>query len=278
MSYDLDVEIGKLKDVVTVSVVDADIPFLLGIYCQSKWNMVLDIARKELYIGKTDETFKIQTSRSNHWRLPIQTNKTLHKEAHNLVYKVDINNMSDSKLKRHVMKVHKNLCHKSENQMTSLFSMAGNLNTRVRKTIIDVVNCCSVCKRFKKTPPRPSVAISKATTNNEVISVDLKEKREYGKYILYICDEFSGYVAGVVIPNKLPDTIIEAFHRRWVREGPGIPKKGIFSDRGGEFRNAKMEELASKYGIRLNFTAAHSPWSNGKNKRNHYSCDRTIES
>ena len=155
--------------------------------------------------------------------------------------------------------------------------MAGNLNTRVRKTIIDVVNCCSVCKRFKKTPPRPSVVISKATTNNEVISVDLKEKREYGKYILYICDEFSGYVAGVVIPNKLPDTIIEAFHRRWVREGPGIPKKGIFSDRGGEFRNAKMEELASKYGIRLNFTAAHSPWSNGKNERNHYSCDRTIE-
>ena len=40
-----------------------------------------------------------------------------------------------------------------------------------------------------------------------------------------------------VIPNKKPDTIVEAFNRRWIQEGPGIPSHGIFSDNGGEFKN-----------------------------------------
>ena len=38
-----------------------------------------------------------------------------------------------------------------------------------------------------------------------------------------------------------------------------------------------MIEVAAKYGLKLNFTAGHSPWSNGRNEQNHYTCDRTIE-
>ena len=35
----------------------------------------------------------------------------------------------------------------------------------------------------------------------------------------------------------------------------------------------KMEEFVSKLGIRIDFTQASLPWSNGVNERNHYSCD-----
>ena len=38
-----------------------------------------------------------------------------------------------------------------------------------------------------------------------------------------------------------------------------------------------MKEVTAKYGISLTLTAAHSPWSNGKNERNHYTCDLTVE-
>ena len=99
----------------------------------------------------------------------------------------------------------------------------------------------------------------KANITNEVISLDLKEKRILGKYILYICDEFSSYISAEVINNKRPDTIIKALHKRWIREGPGLPMKGIFSDMGGEFRNSEMIEMAQKYDINLNFTAGYSP-------------------
>merc|ERR1712115_667415 len=42
---------------------------------------------------------------------------------------------------------------------------------------------------------------------------------------------------------------------------------------GGEFRNSKMEEFVSKLGLKIKFTPAYSPWSNGINERNHYNCD-----
>ena len=45
MNYDIEVEIGKLKDKVRLSVVEADIPFLLGVDYQSKWDMVFNMAK-----------------------------------------------------------------------------------------------------------------------------------------------------------------------------------------------------------------------------------------
>ena len=117
----------------------------------------------------------------------------------------------------------------------------------------------------------------KANTTNEVVSLDLKERRDHKQEILYICDEFSGYMVAEVINNKLPETVIKAFNKRWVREGPGIPSRGIFADNGGEFKNLEMKEMATKYGLSLRLTAAHSPWSNGKNERNHYTCDVIVD-
>ena len=61
------------------------------------------------------------------------------------------------------------------------------------------------------------------------------------------------------IQNKEPETIFKAFDRRWVEQGPGIPKDGIFSDNGGEFKNPVMKEAAAKYGIKLSLTAGNSP-------------------
>ena len=117
----------------------------------------------------------------------------------------------------------------------------------------------------------------KALSINEVVSVDLKERRDMKKQILYMCDEFSGYMVAEVLNNKLPETVVKAFDKRWVREGPGIPDKGIFADNGGEFKNPEMKEIAAKYGLSLKLTAAYSPWSNGKNERNHYTCDIIVD-
>ena len=117
----------------------------------------------------------------------------------------------------------------------------------------------------------------KANSTNEVVFVDLKERRDFKKEILYMCDEFSGFLVAEVIDNKLPESVMKAFNKRWVRQGPGVPSKGIFADNGGEFKNPKMKEAAAKYGISLRLTAAHSPWSNGKNERNHYTCDIIVD-
>ena len=274
-NYEIEVSIGTLKDKIKVSVVETNVPLLIGLDYQKKWGMIIDIGRNEIHIRKSDETFKI-SGKESHWTLPIQQ-ESLHARAKNLVFHVDIESLSDLKLRKHIVKVHKNLAHKSEEQLVKLFKMAGKDSKNIKKVIKDVVDTCSICKRFKKTPPRPRVAMPKALSTNEVVSLDLKERRDYKKEILYMCDEFSGFLVAEVIHNKNPETVMKAFNKRWVREGPGIPSKGIFADNGGEFKNPKMKEAAAKYGISLRLTAAHSPWSNGKNERNHYTCDIIVD-
>ena len=58
---------------------------------------------------------------------------------------------------------------KREEQLLKLFQMAEKATTKVRKTIKDFVTTCDICRRFKKTPPRPGVAMPKANTINEVV-------------------------------------------------------------------------------------------------------------
>ena len=225
-NYELKVVIGNLNEVIRVSVVDADIPLLLGLDYQRKWGIILDIGKNELFIRKSGETFPISSS-SNYWTLLMQ-GSSLHEHAHNLVFSVDLDKLTKAELRKHIVKMHKNLCHKSEEHMVRLFKVANKDTSEIRNTIKSVVSTCNICKRFKKTPPRPRVAMPKAYTTNEVVSVDLKEIRSLHKYILYMCDEFSGYIIAEVIKNKNPETVVEAFNRRWVRDGPGIPEKGIF--------------------------------------------------
>ena len=274
-NYKIEVHIGKLKEFIKVSVVDADIPLLLGLDYQVKWGMVIDIGEGKIHIRKSNETFKIRPG-SSHWTLPTQSNN-LHKQAKNLVFNVNLLAMDEKQLRKHVKKVHKNLSHKTEEQLVKLFQMAGKDTAKVKSTIKHVVDTCNICRRYKKTPPRPKVAMPEALTINEVVSLDLKERRDKKKQILYMCDEFSGYMVAEVINNKLPETVIKAFDKRWVREGPGVPDRGIFADNGGEFKNPEMKEMAAKYGLSLKLTAAHSPWSNGKNERNHYTCDIIVD-
>ena len=270
------VQIGNLKTRLRVSVVEANVPLLLGLDFQKEQGIVLDIGERSLYIKTSSETFDMR-SKGNHWTLPIKKNRSLSKQATQLVLNVEMEEMDSSKLRKHIQRIHKNLYHRSEKQMIKLFLMAGKLGTRTRKLIKEIVENCQICRRFKKTPPRPKVAMAKAATINQVVALDLKEVRKEKKHILYCVDEFSGYIVAEVINNKEPETIFKAFDQRWVEQGPGIPKDGIFSDNGGEFKNPLMKEAAAQYGIKLYLTAANSPWSNGKNERNHYTVDRTIQ-
>ena len=80
---------------------------------------------------------------------------------------------------------------------------------------------------------------------NEIISVDLKEihpeyRKDSYKYILYIIDEFSKYMKGVLIKDKEAETVVTAVYRHWVIGVNGldfhVPTKHVFSDNGTEFR------------------------------------------
>ena len=83
--------------------------------------------------------------------------------------------------------------------------------------------------------------------------------------IIHFIDQATRLSAAVRIPNKNPDTIVNAIMKRWI---------GIFgaattfhTDNGGEFVNEQLIQLSQQFGINLNTTAAYSPWSNGTIER-----------
>ena len=56
-NYEIEVSIGTFNDKIKVSVVDADIPLLLGLDYQETWGMIINLGKKELNIGKCNKKF-----------------------------------------------------------------------------------------------------------------------------------------------------------------------------------------------------------------------------
>ena len=88
----------RSKTTIETSVVDVNIPLILGMDYLKRWGIVIDTGKDELHIRMARKTFKIDSSRSNHWKLPIQNGRTLHKQAHRLVLSVELCDLNDRDL------------------------------------------------------------------------------------------------------------------------------------------------------------------------------------
>ena len=116
--------------------------------------------------------------------------------------------------------------------------------------------------------------------------MDLKELQpEYRKngfkYILYIVDEFSKFMRGILIKDKEAETVVMAVYRHWIVGvnglGYGVPTQHVFSNNGTEFTSDISEDFSERLGIDLRYTPSHSPHSNGSCERNHWTVDRSLK-
>ena len=186
--------------------------------------------------------------------------------------------------KEEVIKLHKYFAHRNGRKLwENLFQPSGRMKGK-KKMILEMLEGCEVCRKFKRTPPRPKVGLPKARDVNDVVSLDLKifkkeeKKKEIG--ILYLHDEFSKLIKGQVVNDKKPETIIKGIESKWIvgdGVGPGHPSRGFFTDNGGEFLNADVIDFAASLDITVRMTAASSPWMNGSCERNHATVDRILE-
>jgi len=68
-------------------------------------------------------------------------------------------------------------------------------------------------------------------------------------------------------PDQTAETVVECLSQKWIPVH-GVPKK-IITDRGKAFQSKLIQELASRYSIKLAKTSAYHPQSNGKVERMH---------
>ena len=261
-------EYRKLK----MSVVDANIPCLIGRDHMTKWRSKLDFSEKTITIDDKIK-MKLQVNSKGHYTMDMFNN-----EAEILKICETLFNQNDAEeLSKILEKVHKVTAHKSAEQLVRFVRNSKIYTKQCDKLIQEIVSNCKVCQTFRKSQERPKVSMPKSTEINSVVSLDLKELFSEKKYILYLTCETSHYIRGKVISDKKPETIISAIEEIWVTQGPGWPSRGFYSDNGGEFCNKLLEEYVRKTGCTQRLTPAFSPWSNGGNERNHFSCDVTMK-
>ena len=86
----------------------------MGLDYQTKWIMEIYIRKKEIHIRKSKQTFKINPN-SSHWTLPIQSNSR-HKQAKNMLFNVNLLDMTEGQLRKHVKKVQQNFFLRNSSQ------------------------------------------------------------------------------------------------------------------------------------------------------------------
>ena len=168
-------------------------------------------------------------------------------------------------VRRLIRNAHRNLGHPSSYALVRLMKTA-----KCQPEMISYARYmkCPTCLRRQ-----PPVRIPKATMPyrpsrfNAIVGMDLKWIKEstgkhfYGLNILDLATTFNVFV---IVPNKLPGTIADAFKWAWMNWA-GAPDK-IVVDRGREFYT-DFQEVAQKIGAKFRMVPTEAPWQNGMVER-----------
>merc|ERR1712177_58585 len=241
---------------------------------KEKWNSKIDTKNMviETEIEGKKKDFKLIETGTNHVAIEIEKNEIEEEEMFFATYfakeEGDLNTF------KAIRKVHEVTNHKSAEQLLKQYRNAELIGPDTVKLIKQVVRDCKKCQKFGRSMVKPKVALPKASSFNEIVTLDLKQ---FGyKYVLWCIDAFTKFVQGKLLRNKKAETVINAINECWNLPF-GIPAVDYYADNGTEFKNVKMDKLISRLGISMSYGPAYSPWSNGINERNHASCDLTIK-
>ena len=183
-------------------VIQADVPFLLGLNTLKQWRALIDMETEKMIFRTFDVTVKMLRNDGGHLTIPLvkmdewtTSNTVLYMSSEN-----DI--CSYEKIK----KVHINTNRKSEVNMLHAYKQANLFNDDIRKSIKKVCENCFVCQKFQKSQSRPKVALPKVTDFNQVVTLDLKQFGE--KYVLWAVDSFTRFIQDAVLKmSKLKQSL-----------------------------------------------------------------------
>ena len=131
----------------------------------------MDMEEDKFEFKEQGKIVKLKESEGGHQIVKLeQVGNDFDEESVNFLKEEDDAVVSESA----VRKIHKILNHKSKEKMNYAYSNAGKMTPEARKWIDGVVRTCKICKKNKKSNPKPTVTISRATYFNSVVAIDLK--------------------------------------------------------------------------------------------------------
>ena len=257
--------IGSKKVLLDADVLEHDLPLLLSKATLKRANARLNT--EDDTITLLGETIKLINTSSGHYAIPITPNSTIinslseNRNSGTVPDKVILMSRKRNLTRKEIaLKLHRQFGHPTAEKLIKLINLSDYKDDlELKRTIKEITENCDVCKRFKRPPPRPIVALPHSSEFNEVVAIDIKFYQNVP--ILHIIDTLTRYSTAVALKNKQPKEIIDKIFLHWISIF-GRPQK-IISDNGGEFANQEFRLMAEAMDIYVCTTAAESPWSNG---------------
>ena len=157
---------------VFIYIVDADVPFLCGKRAMvEKWNSKIDTKNMvlETEIDEKRKDFKLIETAGNHVAIEIEKRNLKEEE---IFFAKEGEKLDTIKV---IKKVHEVTNHKSAGQLIKNYRNAGLIGPETVKTIRQVVRDCKICQKFGRSMVKPKVALPRATSFNEIVTLDLKQ-------------------------------------------------------------------------------------------------------
>lgn len=253
-SVNLPVVLGKKEVTLKTDVVNDEIPLLMSRISMKRAKTMLDMIEDK--VTMLGQVIKLITTSTGHYAVPICPNRiVLDKDE------VNINLLSTNPnmpIKEIATKLHRQFAHPSAERLLRLIKQSKyGSNEELKKEIDEVTNKCSICMRFKQSPPRPVVDMPMATRFNETIAIDIKYYS--GKPILYMIDSLTRFSASSVLTSNRSKSVIDSILNNWIAIF-GPPGKFVSSNE--DFANDEFISMAKSFNITVVTTSSESTWSN----------------
>ena len=252
----LPVTFGSNKVKLRVQVVNCDVPLLISRQSLKGAHCFIDFVGDKVFMF--GEEIPVKLSKTGHYCISLLCDDK-RETIQNVLFTSPLVSEDGKSNQKKILKLHKQFAHPSSERLKQLIRNSGVCDSGIDKLVDDVSQSCDICKKFRRSPPRPVVSFPLATEFNETVAMDLKFINS--RPVLHMIDHATRYSTACLLSNKKPASVIQGVMTHWIQIF-GYPTQ-VLTDNGGEFVNSELIELAEKFNIVLKTTAAESPWSNG---------------
>lgn len=237
----------------SVDIIEANIPFLIGIDVMDKYKFYVNTVSNELICPSAS------------WKVPL-TRKFGHvylewNPKHEILF-----------TKSELIKIHRGFHHPSTDKLYNILKRAdpNNLTSHTRQILQQISKTCDTCQRFGPRPIRFKVTLpsDKDLVFGSELSMDLMFID--GKALLHIVDTATRFSAAIFLDKYGHSTngIWNAFIDSWCTLYTGYPDR-IKCDAGSAFNSKEWKGLNNMIGANISISGVEAHNSLGLGERLH---------
>ena len=167
---------NEVTEVVGMHVVNAKIPFLIGMDILEEQGGVIDLPTMTIVFKKSGNIFPLKKTSGGHVVLDLlspstETYITEDDDSEEQDPSATMDNIDSYK---RIRNVHRASGCKLEKNMIDMYKQSGKYDPKMKKIIQEVIKRCKTCQMKKKSQPRPKVSLMKAKSPNDIVTLDLE--------------------------------------------------------------------------------------------------------